>query len=246
MPSPKIIIANHKMNFNFKQLRSWLDVFLTEVNSNLLNKSKLYLAVPACNLYPLNQTLLELDLSQSIIPVAQSISPHLEGAYTGQISIKQLDLTAGAVLVGHSESREVSNFTNQDYGQMVRLALQAQKKVFFCIGESFEEYQNNQTFAKLAEQLSEIKDLLIAPNQISICYEPIWAIGSGIQPKVESILSIKNYLRQLVGEEFTILYGGSVNASNLESTVNFGLDGVLVGGASLDAREFAKIYNAIL
>lgn len=240
----RIIIANHKMHFNFSQLKSWLDIFLSEVNLNLLNQTKLYLAVPASNLFQLNQTLRDMNLSQIIIPVAQSISPHTEGAYTGQISIQQLDSLIGAVIIGHSEVRTTNIYTDQDYWQMAKLALESNKKVFFCAGESLEQYNNGQTISFLGKQLEGLNDLHNSSDKVYICYEPIWAIGSGHQPKLTEILNIKTHLLEQFWK-VPMLYGGSVDIENVDLVSSFGLNGILIGGASLDAKKFARLYDCL-
>jgi len=176
------------------------------------------------------------------------------GAFTGEVSPPMLlELGVKAVIVGHSERRQYYNENDPDLARKVRAALDAGLMPVLCVGETEDERERGETEQKLAGQL----DVDLAPlaaeelPRVAIAYEPIWAIGTGktATPEMaeETIAFIRARLRALFGDaaELTrILYGGSVKAANIDELMaQPDIDGVLVGGASLDPREFARIVR---
>jgi triosephosphate isomerase len=140
--------------------------------------------------------------------------------------------------------------TNQQIGQKLIQATNNSLTPILCIGESEEESQHNITFnvleTQIIEALNDVPDL----NSLIIAYEPVWAIGSGKTPNPEEINSVHEMIKDVVQSRFpkigleSVLYGGSVNIKNASSLFEQqGIDGALIGGASLDGREFALIAN---
>ena len=174
------------------------------------------------------------------------------GAYTGEVSPPMLlELGVTAVIVGHSERRQYYNENDPDLARKVRAALDVGLMPVLCVGETEDERERGETEPKLTGQLDVDLEALAADElaAVAIAYEPIWAIGTGktATPEMaeETIAFIRARLRARFGdaaESARILYGGSVKAANIDELMaQPDIDGVLVGGASLDPREFARI-----
>lgn len=179
-----------------------------------------------------------------------------EGAFTGETSAGML-LDAGCdyVVIGHSERRHVFGETDEDINKKVLKALSAGLKPIFCIGEKLEQRNEGQTEEVVASQLrSGLRDVSISdPRDFIVAYEPVWAIGTGVNATPDQAEEVHKFTRELLGELFgsdaahqiRIQYGGSVkpaNASELLGQEN--IDGALVGGASLDPDSFAAIIKS--
>jgi triosephosphate isomerase len=186
---------------------------------------------------------------------AQNMHEADEGAYTGEVSAPMLlDLGVHGVILGHSERREYFNETDDALARKLPAALGAGLEPILCVGENLEQRESNEIEAVLTRQvqadLAEVPDARL--SEVVIAYEPIWAIGTGktATPELaqEAIALIRGLIRARSAEAaaaIRILYGGSVkpdNAADLLSQPD--LDGALVGGASLDAGDFAAIVKA--
>jgi len=178
-----------------------------------------------------------------------------EGAYTGEISASML-VSVGAkwVLIAHSERRQMFGETNETVLKKTVAALEAGLQPIVCVGELLNEREEGRTNAVLEEQFLEgIAGL--SPDQfgkIAIAYEPVWAIGTGKTATPEIAQEAHAHIRSLieakygksVADKTRILYGGSVKADNAKTLMSqTDVDGVLVGGASLDPKSFASIVN---
>jgi len=177
------------------------------------------------------------------------------GAFTGQISGAMLrDVGATHVLIGHSERRHVFGETGADTGRKTAAAIEAGLKPVLCVGELLSEREAGETSRVVRGQIEaglanrnadQLADLTIA-------YEPVWAIGTGVTASVEQAgamhAEIRGMLREMFGGEFAdkvrILYGGSVKPDNVDELMAVpDIDGVLVGGASLKAESFTRIVG---
>jgi triosephosphate isomerase len=178
-----------------------------------------------------------------------------EGAFTGEVSGPML-LAVGAkwVIVGHSERRQYFGETNQTVLKRTVAALEYGLKPIVCVGEKLEERESGRTEALLAEQFREGIAQLSSEQfaKIVIAYEPVWAIGTGRTATPEIAADAHRFLRSLVASDYgqdaaaavRILYGGSVKPDNVKILMaQPDIDGVLVGGASLDPAGFACIVN---
>ena len=187
---------------------------------------------------------------------AQTMHYAAEGAFTGETSAPMLrDPGVPWVILGHSERREYDAENDADLALKVRAALDAGLTPVLCCGESLAEREGGQTEAKLGRQLDA--DLaLVTPGELvslAVAYEPIWAIGTGktATPEMaqETVRFIREHVRRRFGAEadgLRILYGGSVKAANIDVLMaQPDIDGVLVGGASLDPQEFARIVRFV-
>jgi triosephosphate isomerase len=186
---------------------------------------------------------------------AQNLFWEKEGAYTGEVSSDML-VSAGCqyVIIGHSERRQYFGETDEAVNKKIRAALRSELIPILCIGESEKERESNYTFSVLDKQFKKglenfsLDDL----KTIAIAYEPVWAIGTGKTATKEQAQEVHLFLRSLIKKEFgeklsssiRILYGGSVNPGNISELMGMpDIDGVLVGGASLDPDSFSKIVN---
>lgn len=188
---------------------------------------------------------------------AQNIATETVGAFTGEISVQMLlDFGCRYVLVGHSERRSLYGETNTIVVKKFLQTQQAGLQPILCLGETLEERNNGHTGKVVLQQLDAVLEQ-ITPNQMElgiIAYEPVWAIGTGLNATPEQAQEVHALLRQQlakydqsVAQKMRILYGGSVKAVNAASLFAMpDIDGGLVGGASLNAQEFLQIYNKLL
>ena len=187
---------------------------------------------------------------------AQNLYWESEGAFTGEISVNMLQsCNVKWVIVGHSERRTLFNETDEIVCRKALFALKNSMSVTFCVGESLNERESNETESVLRRQLGSLLSRIDLDqlNRIIVAYEPIWAIGTGLTANVEQISQAHGILRDLVRESFgkvadqlTIQYGGSVNENNSEQLSEIGeVDGFLIGGASRDVDKFSNISETI-
>lgn len=184
---------------------------------------------------------------------AQTMHYADEGAFTGEVSAAMLrELGVPLVILGHSERRQYNAETDADLARKVRAALDADLEPILCVGESLEEREAGGTEqkvgAQLAADLAEVRADELA--RVAIAYEPIWAIGTGRTATPQMAQETLGFIRARLGERFPtalrvrLLYGGSVKAANIDALMaQSDIDGVLVGGASLDPDEFARIVR---
>lgn len=186
---------------------------------------------------------------------AQNMAAEPEGAFTGEVSAAML-LEAGvdAVILGHSERRALYAETDEELARKVPAALEAGLEPILCVGETEPEREADATEAVLLRQvstgLSAVADERLA--EVVVAYEPVWAIGTGITASADQAREAIEFIRAVVSgrsrdaaAEIRIIYGGSVKPENAaELLVEEGIDGALVGGASLDPEAFAKIVEA--
>lgn len=232
----KIIAANWKMY----KLRSDVDSFF-EIWRKLEKPKNEIVIIPQAPLLDYVKKNLTYEKLGS-----QNCSDKKEGAFTGEVSPYLLkDVGCDYVLIGHSERRHIFGEKNEIMGAKIRNAIEAKLRIVYCVGEKLQERECGKTIDVVFEQLSVLKDL--KPSGYDIAYEPVWAIGTGKVAKKEDASfvqgKIKEYLLEnQIGKDAKILYGGSVkpeNSAELLSAPN--VDGLLVGGASLDPQSFYKI-----
>jgi triosephosphate isomerase len=182
----------------------------------------------------------------------QDCHPAESGAYTGSISAAMLkDAGATAVILGHSERRHGLGEDDALVKAKAATALAAGLVVVLCIGETEEEYLAGERDAVLARQLDGSLPEGGTADTLVVAYEPVWAIGTGRTPSLAEIDETHRHLRQMLtertaeGAKMALLYGGSVKADNAADIMTLAdVDGALVGGASLDADGFWRIYTA--
>ncbi|HEX8068009.1 MAG TPA: triose-phosphate isomerase [Thermoleophilaceae bacterium] len=183
---------------------------------------------------------------------AQNMHQAAEGAFTGEVSAAMLvELGVDGVVLGHSERRRDFGETDRALQEKVPAALAAGLEPILCVGELEEEREAGETQRKLRHQVQEALERVADERlaEVVIAYEPIWAIGTGRTATPEQAQEAIAFIRALVGDRskeaaagVRILYGGSVNAENApEIMAQPDVDGALVGGASLDPAELARI-----
>jgi len=180
----------------------------------------------------------------------QDLSPHVEGAFTGDVSARQLvDIGCRWAICGHSERRRGHGETDDEVARKAGAALAAGLAPIVCVGESREERHSGRTFEVLARQV----ETLPLDQRLSLAYEPVWAIGTGETASREIAEDAHAYLRSRLARRggdplagaTRILYGGSVTPDNAaELAASREIDGFLVGGASLDPTRFRAIIRS--
>ncbi len=174
--------------------------------------------------------------------------PH--GPFTGDISAEMLrDAGASYVILGHSERRAGHGETDQTVRAKAAAALRAKLTAIICVGETRAERESGHAQAVVGAQLAGSIPENAPPGSLVIAYEPVWAIGSGLTPSPEDIAEMHGFIRSQAarhladqGAQLRILYGGSVKPANAAELLQIqNVDGALVGGASLNAREFMAI-----
>ncbi len=247
----KIVAGNWKMNTSLKEgleLASEVDSLVSKQRENDVI---VIIAPPFTHLSEIKKVLSHLKLS------AQNCASEKSGAYTGEVSVDMLkSVGVEYVIIGHSERRSYFREDNSMLARKVDLALEAGLKPIFCIGEILEERESNQYFAVIETQLKEGLFHLSedAIQKIIIAYEPVWAIGTGLTASPAQAQEIHKYIREQIRSKYnseiaegtSILYGGSCKPSNaFELFENPDVDGGLIGGAALKARDFMGIVEAL-
>ena len=187
---------------------------------------------------------------------SQNIADKASGAYTGEVSASMLkEFNTQYALVGHSERR--SYYGDTDASVAARY-VQAQEQgiiPILCVGETLEQREQDQTFTFINEQLDAVLDLagVESLSKAVIAYEPVWAIGTGKTATDEQAQEVHHYIRQYIAakdqaiaDKVQILYGGSAKPDNAKGLfAQPDIDGGLIGGASLEAESFLKIFQSV-
>ncbi|GAB3943922.1 triose-phosphate isomerase [Corynebacterium tapiri] len=254
MARTPLIAGNWKMNLDHMEAISTVQRLAFALPKEYYEKVDVAVTVPFTDLRSV-QTVVEAEKYLFTFG-AQDVSEHEKGAYTGDISAQMLKrLGCTYVVVGHSERREYHHETNEIVAAKAKAALGQEITPIVCVGEPLEEREAGNHVAFVTEQTRESLAGL-TPEQLSntvIAYEPVWAIGTGKTATAadaqEVCAAIRALIKDLAGEEVAagirILYGGSVKTDSVGELVSQpDVDGGLVGGASLDGEEFAKLAAA--
>ncbi|MBB5789608.1 triose-phosphate isomerase [Jiangella mangrovi] len=243
--------GNWKMNLTHLEAIALVQKLAFSLNDDDLEKVEVAVLPPFTDIRSV-QTLIDAD-RYAIAYGGQDLSPHASGAYTGDISGAMLaKLGCTYVVVGHSERRQYHAETDEVVAAKVKAAYQHGLTPILCVGEPLEVRQEGRHVEHTLAQLDGGLDGLGAEQAASIvvAYEPVWAIGTGEvatpDDAQELAAAIRERLAKLYGAEVAaavrVLYGGSVKAANVKPIMEqTDVDGALVGGASIDADEFALI-----
>ncbi|UTF59714.1 triose-phosphate isomerase [Gilvimarinus sp. DA14] len=241
----RLVVGNWKMN-GTRDANSRL---LQEILSNWkpLEKSDAAICPPFVYLEQVAQALSASQLYWG----GQSVNPNDSGAYTGEISAKMLiDQGCRYVIVGHNERRRLQS-ESDDYVARQFVAAQAEGLIpILCVGESSEQREQGKALETIGRQLQAVLDIagLQAFATAIVAYEPIWAVGTGITATPEEAAQVHAFIRKQfasLGHELVILYGGSVKPENAaELFAKEDIDGALLGGASLQAKDFIAICQS--
>ena len=242
-----IIAGNWKMNNTIKEALGLIE----EIKASKLNKD--VEAVVCVSFICLSEAKKALENTEIKLG-AQNMHWEESGAFTGEISPKMLkELGVDYVIIGHSERRQYFNETDETVNKKIKSSLNHGLKPIVCVGETLDEREANIEKDVVKKQIEkafegiEEKDL----DNIVIAYEPIWAIGTGKTASSDDANNMLGFIREIIGNKYgekkndiRIQYGGSVKPSNIKELMDKEeIDGALVGGASLVAKDFVDLIN---
>lgn len=243
-----IIAGNWKMHKTIKEAVEFVNEIKSEINGTDVE-------AVICAPFTLLKDLKEAAKGTNIKIGAQNMHFEEKGAFTGEISplmLKEIDVDY--VVIGHSERRQYFNETNETVNKKVIKALEYKINPIICVGETLEQREADKTKDIVKVQVEKAlvnideKDI----KGIVIAYEPIWAIGTGKTSSSKDANDVIAYIREVVAnvyseetaEEVRIQYGGSVKPANVEEIMNESdIDGALVGGASLQPKDYVELVN---
>ena len=260
MHRTQIVAGNWKMHKNPRQAGEFVEALGVRLRERPdlaapLAEDKVELA-----LFPTALCLADAMRARREIPVtlgAQNAHWETHGAFTGEMGATMFaDMGCGYILIGHSERRHLFHETEEDLARKLRAVLATSARCLFCVGELLEEREADCTQEVLRRQFCSATEGLTSEQmaeQVVLAYEPVWAIGTGRTASDEDAQEGCAFLRRLSAERFgdataeklRVLYGGSVKPSNTEGLMRQkDIDGLLVGGASLDVESFVAILEA--
>tara|TARA_B100001057_G_scaffold198071_1_gene198681 strand:+ start:1219 stop:1962 length:744 start_codon:yes stop_codon:yes gene_type:complete len=239
-----MIIANWKCNGSKSMISKWFGDF----SVNYIETSELFIGIAPPSIY-IENVIANIPTKLIGVNIGSQDIDTLSGARTGAVSSEMiLDYGCKFSIVGHSERRHLYNERNDDIRQKI-LNIANKTLTILCVGETEEENKNDLTKDVLKKQLEVIQEIDF-DDSLVIAYEPVWAIGTGNTPTPDNINEIHKFIKDVVQSTSTnskiplVLYGGSVNEDNAENFFKEEfVDGALIGGASLDGRQFANIIN---
>lgn len=250
----KIIIGNWKLNLDHLEAIQLLQKLNYSLEVNIEDKIDIIIAPSYTSLRSL-QTIIDAD-NLKIKISSQDVSAYIEGAYTGEVSALQLSkLNITHSIIGHSERRTVFNETDETINLKVHSAVNNNLIPIVCFGETEEQRDTNAYLSYILNQVNiAVKGLRKDKvEEIIFAYEPIWAIGTGKVASVENAIEVISSVKQEIStkpfydeEKIRFIYGGSVSPTNASELLNTKIiDGVLVGGASLDVDKFVQIIKSV-
>lgn len=252
MPMKKMIIANWKMNKGLVQSQQFVEELKAYVEKHKVVNADIVICPPFTSLEAVSRKIAGTAIKLG----AQNMFYQTAGPFTGEISGGMLK-SCGCefVILGHSERRQHFGETNLTVNKKVLKALDEGLKPIICIGENLQEHDDKLTEPVIEEQLSvaltHVSEVDIA--NVTVAYEPIWAIGTGKNATPHQAEGVHNFLRKKLKKMYSdeisknarIVYGGSINPENAkELFASPSVNGGLVGGASLEVESFVKIINS--
>jgi len=244
-----IIAGNWKMHKTIKEGLSFLEELLPKLDQV---SEQAFLAPP----FTAIASMAKKAASSNILIGAQNMSHEEKGALTGEVSAGMLlDAGAAFVILGHSERRQLFGETDLLINKKVRKALGDGLQPILCVGETQEEREAGRQEEVVASQLQKSLEGMTEPKNLAVAYEPVWAIGTGLTATKEIAQEMhslcRSTLKELFGDEaaekISILYGGSVKPDNSKELIDQpDIDGLLIGGASLDCSSFYQILESVV
>jgi len=243
-----LIAGNWKMNMLVREAEDFIDAIKKAADTT---SDEVLVCVPSIHLGLLSSKVFGSNLEIG----AQTMHEEEKGAFTGEISADMLkDYGISHCIIGHSERRKFFNETDVTVNLKLKKALEKDISPVVCVGETLEEKEGGIAESVIKRQiLGAFKDIPGKEVEIvAVAYEPVWAIGTGRTAEPEDAQKTIGYIRELlddkygkeISEKTRILYGGSVKSSNIKNIMKQkDIDGVLVGGASLDKDHFKKIIE---
>jgi triosephosphate isomerase len=248
----KIVAGNWKMNKNYEDGLKLATEVVNIANAEVNNEVSMVLCTPFIHLAAVSKI---VESSKKVSLGAQNIYQKESGAYTGESSAEMIkSVGVKYVILGHSERREYFGETNAQLAEKVNITLKHGITPLFCCGETLQQREKGIHIDFVKTQLTESLFHLSPEDfaKIVIAYEPIWAIGTGVTATSAQAQEMHAELRKhlvskygKVGENISILYGGSAKPSNAKELFSQpDIDGGLIGGASLVARDFVDIAKS--
>jgi len=244
-----LIVGNWKMNPGTlgKARKLFLDV------RKEIGRKKMSTHVAVAPPFPFISEVERLSPSQRISLAAQDVYFEKSGAHTGEVSLSMLkSVGVSSVIVGHSERRAAGESDEEIYRDMQTI-FKSSLTAIVCVGEQVRDQHGNYFGVVEAQLRSAVRDIPKTKlKQLVIAYEPVWAIGTGEHATPEDVHEMKLFIQKIIADQFgrnaipkiRILYGGSVKKKNAQELLEVGqVDGFLIGGASLKAKEFAAIVH---
>ena len=239
-----MIIANWKCNGSKSMISEWVSDF----SVNYIETNGPFIGIAPPSIY-IENVLANIPTKLTGVNIGSQDIDTSSGARTGAVSSEMiLDYGCKFSIIGHSERRQFYNESNNDIRQKI-LNIANKTLTILCVGETEKENKNDLTKDVLKKQLEVIEEIDFNDSLV-IAYEPVWAIGTGNTPTPDNINEIHKFIKDVVqsttrnSEIPLVLYGGSVNEDNAENFFKEEfVDGALIGGASLDGRQFANIIN---
>ncbi len=230
----KLIVANWKMNLSLSQAKN----LALEVKNQNIKHNEIVLAPP----FPYIPAIFDVIKNTDVKLAGQDCHFQEKGAYTGDVSLNMLkEFGVSYVITGHSERRQYHFENDELINKKAISATQNSVIPIICIGENLAEREANIHKEIIEKQLNIVTKNL--QNNFVIAYEPIWAIGTGKTANNQEISEAHNFIKSKL-PNIKILYGGSVNENNFSEILNIkNVDGLLIGGASLDSQKFSKIIS---
>ena len=240
-----MIIANWKMNGSKELIKEWVDFVSTNIEFDQVKKCIL---CPPTSYLAFTGSLIEQSY-KNIKLGSQNCDSMLSAPLTGGTNTLMLeDIGCDFVIIGHSEQRIHHKESNKILSEKLKESIAMNLKPIFCIGESLQQKESNQTNDILIQQLNALPSNLI--GECIIAYEPVWAIGTGDNAEISYIEEIHSFIKEELKKKsnstnyISVVYGGSVNLDNCKVIYSSdNVDGLLIGGASLDPNVFTEIYN---
>jgi triosephosphate isomerase (TIM) len=235
MARVRLVAGNWKMHGNRASIAALLDGLAKENPSGCV----------VCAPFPYLAQVAERLRGSAIAWGAQNVSEHAQGAYTGEVSAPMLaEFGCRYVLVGHSERRQLYGETDAQAAAKFAAVRAAGMTPILCVGETLAERDAGRTEAVVERQVLAVREKNSLEEAV-VAYEPVWAIGTGRNATPEQAQAVHAFLRKRVGAQTPILYGGSVKPQNAAAIFAMpDVDGGLIGGASLVAKDFLDIVKA--
>jgi triosephosphate isomerase len=222
-------------NFKTNHTRKSTELYVKELNGKLGAKKpedRVYIFPPAT----------ALDAYEGDFKVGtQNAYPAVNGAYTGEIGLEQLDeFDIKTILIGHSERREHMGESQENVAEKFAFFQEHDFEIIYCIGEPL-HIREKSFEAVMQYLLAQFDGIDLNYDNLIVAYEPIWAIGTGRAATVEEISTTHGALKKAIADK-PLLYGGSAKPANIKEIISIArVDGVLVGSASLDAESFSQM-----
>ena len=225
-------------NFKTNHTRATTKAYIEALKEKLLTKK------PEDNIYIFPPATALDSYTGDFTIGTQNAYPTQNGAYTGEIGVEQLtEFGIKTILIGHSERREHLDESQEKVAEKFTFFKEQGFEIIYCIGEPL-EIREKGIEAVMQYLLAQFDGIDIGYDDLIVAYEPIWAIGTGRSATVEEISSTHRALKETINNK-PLLYGGSAKPANIKEIISIdGVDGVLVGSASLDAENFSKMFLA--